>query len=182
MPGKNKWLICFGLWLLASSAYAVEQDSTEEQGLFKAAFIYNFAKFTRWPEHTWNGNSSLILCTAGKDELVGYLKRLGGKIIKGHSVSIQSLKKAQSAEHCHLLYIASSEKKHYADILKSVRDKPILSISELAGFGRSGGIIELYREAGRTRLIINLNVARKSGLEISSRLLMLAKIIDGEAQ
>jgi len=180
--GTTRLLICAGLWLLASTTHiAIAQNSAEEERLFKAAFIYNFAKFTRWPEHIWNGQDSLTLCTAGKDELASDLKRLSGKMIKGHLVSIQPLKTVQTPEHCNLLYIAKSEKKRYADILKSVRNKPVLSISELPHFGRSGGIIELYREKGRTRLIINLGVARKSGLEISSRLLMLAKVIDKEA-
>ena len=58
-----------------------------------------------------------------------------------------------------------------------IADQPVLSISEVPGFVAAGGIIELYREKKRTRFQINLGVARKLNLEISSKLLRMAKVI-----
>lgn len=160
---------------------AVAQDSAEEERLLKAVFIYNFAKFTRWPESVVGGEGgSLTLCTAGKDELAGEVARLSGKMIKGHSVTVKSLKDVPSPEMCQVLYIASSESRHYRDIVASVSNKSVLTVSELPGFARSGGIIELYRERDRIRFKINLSVAREAGLAISSRLLSLAEVVGQE--
>ena len=155
------------------------QKLTDDERLFKAAFIYNFAKFTSWPDDTWtNDDAPLILCTAGQDELIEDLKRLGGKIVKGRSVSIRPVKKQAAPGSCHVLYIAQSEKKRYAKILESVRKKPVLTVSELPRFGSSGGIVELYREKNKTRFIINIDSSREAGLTLSSRLLRLAVVVD----
>ena len=172
--------VCFCLLnSFVQMAYAQPGEGEDEERLFKAAFIYNFAKFTRWPENTWtNTDSPMLLCTTGKDELVDDLKRLGGKIVQGRPVTIQPLLNTESPENCNLLYIAQSENNRYKSLLKSLNGKPVLTISELPQFARKGGMIKLYREEGRTHFTINLDAAKKSGLEFSSRLLSLA-IVEG---
>jgi len=153
---------------------------SEEERLFKAAFTYNFAKFTIWPKNTPGQDGPLILCTIGKSKLVTDLNRLGGKYIKGRSVTIEEVYASQSKSHCHILYIAKSEKINVTNILKSINNKPILTVSGLSDFVKTGGIIQFYRKNGKTQLIINLDIARESGLEISSRLLILAEVINTE--
>ena len=175
----SKLLLCVCLLLVSSMQGTIAQNNTKHEPLLKAAFIYNFAKFTRWPENVWQEQTtSLNLCTAGKDTLISELERLAGKTIKQHPVTIQPLEKVQHLKNCHLLYIATSEKKRYKDILKSTQGEPILTVSELPHFVDSGGIIELYRKKSQTHFIINLGAAREAGLVISSRLLNLAKVIN----
>lgn len=155
--------------------------NAQDDVLVKAAFIYNFTKFTRWPENTWvRQNAPLNLCVIGKDALSAALEPLNTKIIKGHPVTIHHLKSIQAENDCHLLYIATSEKNNYKDVLKSVQNQPVLTISEISGFVRSKGIIELYRGKNQTHFIINLAVAEDAGLELSSRLLDLAVVITRE--
>lgn len=177
-------IICTGLWVNSAALHAgIAHYQTEDERLFKAAFIYNFAKFTSWPESVSKQNSNLVLCISGKNELTKKLQQLDGKAVKGQQVSIQQLQNIKSVAHCHMLYIATTEKNHYKKILAAVQGKPILTISDLTGFVQSGGIIQFYREKGKTRLIINLDIALATGLEISSRLLILAKVISkGEPQ
>ena len=61
-----------------------------------------------------------------------------------------------------------------------MKGEPILTISELPNFVRSKGIIELYRGKNQTHFIVELEVARKAGLVLSSRLLSLAVVITRE--
>ena len=163
---------------IATAAVSVTNSLPDDERLFKAAFIYNFAKLTSWPENTWkNAEAPLILCTAGHDQLAGDLKQLAGKVIKGRPVSINSLESGQDPASCHVLYIATSATKNYKKILKSVTRHPVLSISEIPGFVEAGGLIELYRENQRTRFLIDLGKARQLNLDISSRLLRLATVV-----
>ncbi len=106
--------------------------------------------------------------------------RLAGKTIKNRLLAILPLDDIHNHSHCHLLYIAISEKQHYQTILSTLGDEPILTVSEITDFGRTGGIIELYREQGRTRFLINTSVADEKGLTFSSRLLILAVVINDE--
>ncbi|MCW8933575.1 MAG: YfiR family protein [Gammaproteobacteria bacterium] len=176
---KYSLLLFLTCILFSSNAFTAEIDSEEER-LFKAAFTYNFAKFTIWPENTPGNNGPLILCTIGKSKLINDLNRLEGKNIKGRAVAIEKVSSDKSKDHCHILYIAKSEKNRVANILKSINRKPILTVSEISNFIEKGGVIQFYRKDGKTNLIINLNTARKSGLEISSRLLILAEVVNNE--
>ena len=165
--------------LLSSNILSADIESEEER-LFKAAFTYNFAKFTIWPENAPGQDGALTLCTIGQSKLVTDLNRLGGKLIKGRAVVIREVNSNQTKDHCHILYIAKSEKNKIVEILNSINNKPVLTVSDLSDFVKSGGIIQFYRKNGKTKLIINLDIARKSGLEISSRLLILAEVINTE--
>lgn len=177
---KKLSLLLFLTCLVFSSNILTAEIEYEDERLFKAAFTYNFAKFTIWPENTPGQDGPLILCTIGKSKLVTDLNRLGGKFIKGRAVAIKEVTGNQTKDHCHILYIAKSEKREVAEILNSINNKPVLTVSDLSNFVKTGGIIQFYRKNGKTNLIINLDTARKSGLEISSRLLILAEVINTE--
>lgn len=170
------------IFFYAGTAFAdVARHQSDEERLFKAALIYNFAKFTTWPDSSAEQALPFKLCTHGKNQLIEDIKKLEGKIIKGRKVSIIPTNKKHIFEHCHILYIADTEEKHLKKILNKTYGKPILTVSGLPGFTDKQGIIQFYRENGRTRLIINLDAARHAKLEISSRLLILAKVIDTQA-
>jgi len=165
---------------ISAYSYNLHAADLEEERLFKAAFTYNFAKFTIWPENTEGQDGPLILCTIGKSKLVNDLNRLGGKLIKGRTVAIKAVNNINSKENCHILYIAKSKKNKVRNILDIIKNKPVLTVSDLPNFVTSGGIIQFYRKNRKTHMIINLDTARKSGLEISSRLLILADVINTE--
>ncbi|MCX5637000.1 MAG: YfiR family protein, partial [Planctomycetota bacterium] len=52
---------------------------------------------------------------------------------------------------------------------------PVLTISEMEGFIEKGGMINFITEESKVRFEINDSAAKKSGLQISSKLLSLAK-------
>ncbi len=150
--------------------------ANQDQRLFKAAFIYNFAKFTRWPKNLEDDDKDkIVLCTLGEDQLVIDLTRLQGKIINNKILIVKTI---EAPNECGMLYIAASKKRNYVSTLNHIRGKPILTISEIKNFAQSGGIIELNLEKGQTRITINLNAAHENNLELSSRLLILANIIN----
>ncbi len=157
-------------------------EADAEDGLvLKAAFIYNFAKFTHWPEKLpGEQGAPLSLCIAGEDDLADTLGRLKGRLVKGRQLHTQTFKGTQIPGNCHVLYVAASEQKRYRGLVKAVRGQAILTVSELPGFARTGGIVELTRAHGRIRFIINLGLAREAGLEISPRLLALAELVNQE--
>ncbi len=151
------------------------ENGTEELRLLKAAFVFNFAKFTRWPEQAWGNTADpLKLCITGDDHLIDALKQLRGKTIQKRKVSILPLEDAQASGMCHMLYVARSEWERVPSLVDSMRDKPVLTISEIPNFARSGGIIELTERQDRIRFIINQDGAQRTGLKLSSRLLSLA--------
>ncbi|MDD4882548.1 MAG: YfiR family protein [Gallionellaceae bacterium] len=176
MKSLTGLLLCTCLWLFAGGgAVAMAQDSAEDELLLKAAFIYNFAKFTLWPEDAMGeAGTPFSLCIAGEDDLADALARLSGNQVKGRPLSILAVREARLPGRCQMLYVAASQQRGYPDLLRSLHGRPILTVSELPRFASSGGVIELYREHERVRFIINLGIARGAGLEISPSLLRLA--------
>lgn len=175
--GFTAWCcLCLALFSLPT---AVVGERISEDPLLKAVFIYNFAKFTHWPQESWDApNAALNLCTAGSDALVSNLSRLNKKTIAGHPVSISTFDPGVEDSDCHILYIATSEHKHFTRFIQQTHDVPVMTISEIPGFAGSGGIIQLYREQQQIRFKINLGVARDRGLTLNARLLDLAELVD----
>ena len=170
----------FSLTAMTTSA---AQDSELEAGLLKTVFIYNFAKFTRWPDNqSKTMQNALSLCYIGDDNLTYNLQKLAGRVLRGKPIKAVKVIDELKLSNCHVLYLAKSTQNRIPSILQSIKAKPILTISEIERFSQNGGMIELTQDRDKLRFIINLNATRPSGLKLSARLLDLAIIIDDEAQ
>jgi hypothetical protein len=140
----------------------------------KAAFLLNFAKFTEWP--ALRTGDPIVFCIVGDDGIAAaLLQTLRGQNISGHALEVQRGPESAAWRSCHLLFIAAAERRRSAVGLGAIKSLPVLTVSDGKGFAQEGGIIELYVEGGRMRFAINVDAAQ--GLQISSRLLGLAKII-----
>jgi hypothetical protein len=182
-PLIHRWTLCFRVCLLLGiSQVAMAHSSATEEHLFKAAYIYNFAKLSSWPEGTWQTQDvTFNLCTLGNDDVIVALHKLSGKKIQGHEVAILSYADKPADKRCNLLYIAKAATIQPRKFIARQAHKALLTVSEIPDFLSMGGIIELYRENNRTRFKINTGNARQQGLEISSRLLNLAEVVDDRA-
>jgi hypothetical protein len=167
------------LLLLAMTAVQVQAAGQAQERQIKAAYIYNFAKFTSWPTAAFADQGTLNLCIAGQDRLSGDIRQLQGKHAKGKRINVQQLSGSTVPDSCQMLYVASSKRGNFQGLMNDIKGKPVLTISEISRFSRSGGVIELYVYRGKVRFMINQTVARRSGLSISSRLLKLAKVVGG---
>jgi len=83
----------------------------------------------------------------------------------------------KNLEPCHLLFISSSEKTNYAEIMKKVKNSSVLTVGETDGLIDQGGIITFYELKKKVRFKINTDAAKTASLKFSSRLLKLAVIV-----
>ncbi|SFM78173.1 YfiR family protein [Thermodesulforhabdus norvegica] len=150
-------------------------DSGISEERLKAAFVYNFLKFTEWPSRS-DEEDTLLLCTSAPPAMTESLKDLEGRKIGKRTVKVLELEKAGNDRICHALFIDdSSNNAMVPSLLHKFRNDPVLTIGDRPDFCRMGGIIQLFREGNKLRFNINLRQARKSGIKISSRLLKLAR-------
>lgn len=165
--------------LLAPSGLAAAPGSPERQDpALKAAFIFNFVKFTEWP--ALQPGAPIVACVSGDDAIAAALAdTVRGQAVGGRSLVVQRIQDTAAGPTCQVLFIADTDKRRWADFLLGLRTQPVLSVSDGAGFAQSGGIIELYVDAGRMRFAINVTAAEQAGLRLSSRLLGLARIVRG---
>jgi len=155
--------------------FAAVSDAAEAEYRVKAAMLYNFAKFVDWPDSSSAGDTQMTFCIAGKSKLNAPLLDIKGKQIKGRPVVVRELERPGDMAECQVLFIPASEKARASSYLQQSANYSILTVSDLEKFAESGGMIGFIEEDNKIRFEINLEVAKKQKLKISSHLLNLGK-------
>ncbi len=167
-------------------AYAQTGDAPDSsEYLIKAGFIYNFAKFVEWPSAAFaQPDSPIVIGVLGTDPFGSVLDRLvqdkkigqRGFVVRRYKWG-KDLKDLKDLRDCKILFVSASEKAHADEIIQLVKWLPILTVGETPGFAERGGVIRFTVEDNRVRFEVNVDAAHQADLNISSRLLTLAKII-----
>lgn len=141
----------------------------------KAAYLYNFAKFIKWPANTFrNKTIPLTIGVLGKNAFSDKLKPLNSRIVRNRPIRIKYFKTLSEVENCQLLYIDISEPEELDAILNNLILRPIITIGDNKNFASSGGVIQFVNIRERLRFIINLDVAKKNNIQMDAQLLSLA--------
>jgi len=166
--------VAIGFCAFASSVSA----QTATAPALKAAFLYNFAKFSEWPPDALAPGQRLTLCVIGDAGVADALSQtIKGHAIEGHELTVTIRTADESAAGCHLLYVSASQTKRSAGLLLGAIDTSVFTVSDADGFAESGGIAQLMVENDRIRFAINIASVQRGRLNISSKLLSLAKIV-----
>ena len=170
-------LLCIGVALPARAQGSDSPASSEY--LIKAGFIYNFAKLTEWPAPSFpQPNSPIVIGILGTDPFQGMLDQvLRGKQVNGREFVVKHLKWEDDVRSCNILFVSSSENAHLDQLFRLIKGLPILTIGDTPGFAERGGIINFVLEDDKVRFHIDVDAAKQADINISSRLLALAKIV-----
>ena len=180
--GSLRRLRLFFCVAFLSLAPSVLHAQTKEYQV-KAAFLFNFAQFVAWPETSFtNADQPFQIGVLGDNPFGKDLaETVRGEKIHGRPIVIQESRRAESLANCQIVFIGGAEAGHFDEIFSKLGSKPVLTVSEVPGFARRGGVINFYREGSKVRFEINPDAAEKNDLKIGSELLTLGKIIHLEA-
>ncbi len=168
-----RWICAslLGLGLAVSSGTARATEASDLETRVKAAFLFNFARFTEWPAAT-EGAKDFMICVAGNDSTLTVIRdTLQNKEVRGKRPTVRALRTGQDGSGCQMVYFAADEP------YSGFGELPVLSVGEGLEFPRQGGIVGFHLVDGRLRFAINPGQAKTAGLKISSRLLELADIV-----
>ena len=156
------------------NVFAQQKPALEYQ--VKAAYLFNFTKFVYWPETAFSDPTApFVIGVVGKDPFGSYLDDVvKDEKVGAHPIVIERYGDAKEINSCHILYISRNnvDEKNVVDTYRS--KKNMLSVSD--EFSNWGGIINFYTEDNKVKLKIVLKAVRNAGLEISSKLLKIAKL------
>ena len=160
----------------------------------KAAYIYNFTKFVDWPkEKVADSNDVITIGIIGKDPFGDAFDPIEGRKVKNRRVAVKRFKgfkeltgsagkdtgrlerEIAALRKCHVLFVCPSEKKQRKQILELVEGRGVLTVGDVEGFLKAGGVINFAISERNIRFEINATVARQAKLKIRSQLLRLAK-------
>lgn len=148
----------------------------------KAAYIYNFAKFMTWPEDKFEDpGTPFRFCILGESPFGDATKTIEGKKVGKRKFIISHHKDVSQVKSCQILYICSSEKKKVRAILKKLEGAPCLTVSDIEGFARNGGMVNFIYEKKKIYFEINVENISASNLKVSSRLLRIARVVKKNA-
>ena len=157
---------------IATRSEAQQSRPTESQ--VKAAYLFNFGKFVRWPVMA-NSVDSLRICVLGKNSFGNVLEAtVKGEAISGKPVTARDIPSMHEADGCHILFVSMSEESHLGAILASAKRLPVLTVSDIPHFAERGGMIGLVNQEDRIRFEVNVTPIEDSGLTVSSELLKVA--------
>jgi hypothetical protein len=150
--------------------------------LLKAAYLVNFARFVGWPASTQP--DVIRVCFSGasgvRDALLADLDKTR---IGTRRLTVRVLESGASAHGCDVLYAdaANIARTHVPTPGAASAPSGMLSIGEQADFVRHGGIIGIFIVDNHLRFCINVENARRAGLQVSAALLQLASSIERDA-
>jgi hypothetical protein len=172
------FLIACGLFFNAAPEILSQNDERMEYPV-KLAFLYNFTKFIEWPPDSYrDAGTPLRICVAGKDPFSDDLEReLQTRTVGGRRLEIKSLKSSDTLQGCHLVFVPAMEVKLAAGIVARLNGSSALTVGESAGFTGLGGMINFTVEDNNVHFEVNVDAAERARLQISSKLLILARII-----
>lgn len=182
---KGRTPIALGLLLLLGAggagspprAGAPDQPFPENQ--VKAAFLYHFTKYIEWPPQVFaSAHSGIVLGHLASDPFRGAVEEvIEGRLVDGRALVWKKFDQPPRGGECHVLYIGSDDESRMKQALAKLRAEPILTVGDSEAFGRAGGIVWFRVSGNRVRFAINLDAARRAGLQISSRLLGVATVV-----
>lgn len=153
-------------------------DEPSREYLIKAAILYNFAKFTRWPAEAFDSaDAPLQLCVIGVDPFREALATIDGKRVGSRSLRTRLIADTAMIGACHVLFVSVSESERLAEVLAAASDAAVLTVADIPDFARAGGIITLNIVEDRTRFDVNRLAADRAGLALSAKLLRLADTV-----
>ena len=156
------------------------QDTLLREYDVKAAFLYNFITFTEWPDSAFAApDSPFVIGVLGLDPFGSSLDRLvAGEQVGKHPIVVKRFRRIDDARGSNLLFIAASEGSRVGPLLRRLQGTKILTVGEVTGFAEQGGAIG-FVTAGNVHLEVNAQAVKSAGLNLSSKIMRLARVVEG---
>lgn len=165
---------------LMPSATADEQVQAGEYRI-KAAFLYNFGKFIKWPRAAFDDKRSPFVVGVIDQVVCDTVDSvIGKKSIHDRPIKVVCFA-PDAVGFCHILFVPRSFAADIPAILEKTTGQRILTASEVPGFATAGGVVNFVLDGDRVQFEINLDRAKLQRLKPSSKLLNLAILVEDDS-
>lgn len=178
--------MCLLLGHMLPRATAQSADSASVQ----AAYVINFMRYTQWPARESAGPAYEI-AVLGSGMSVAALRSLAARAgaLRGRPIVVRVLplnavapaeeeaRRALRRElgQPHAVYVAPGHGEWNRAVIEVARGRPILTIGVGAGFVEQGGMLGLVQDRDRVAFRANDQAVRAAPVEVSARVMMLAR-------
>jgi len=168
------WSYSIQLWALT-----LLQESAKEYQI-KAVYLYNFSSFVSWNKEAFaNDQAPFLYCILGDNPFGTQLDlTVHEENVEGRPIQTKYLTQVEQITGCQVVFVAPSEETKLQAILAYLRQRPILTVSDIPNFVEQGGMIKFYTNQRRqVRVAIDPEMLQKAGLGVSGNLLRVSEVI-----
>jgi hypothetical protein len=182
MVKEQLWWLAWVLFVGILAGPTLPQQAPLGEGRayrIKAAFLYHFSQFSTWPEAAFSGpQAPLRLCILGENPFGEALEQLRGKTVQNRPLEIVHLPAGSTAFSCHIVFMGHMPETVLKATLSQLQGRPVLTVGEQEAFLKQGGMIRLFEYKNRLQFEINVAALRRSGLQLSSRVIRLGHLYE----
>lgn len=173
------WLLAMLIALVPAAGLGAE---TTTEYRIKAAFLFNFAQFVRWPEASFaSQDAPFVICVLGEDPFGSFLDEMvQDERVEGRPVVVARFSSVEETTGCQILYVSSAADTRWRTIAEQLAGHSVLTVADGDASTHRESIIRFTTEAGKIRLAVAIDEARAANLSISSKLLRTARVIERE--
>ncbi len=175
---KLKKLTYYLMFIICTQVLTVSQVKAQKfsDNEIKTAFIFNFIKFTKWQQAP---NPIKVGIVGSGDLAQTILAKLNGQAIGNVPVDVLVITDSSQITQYDVIIFLNRANNISQQIISSLTfGKPILTIGTTEEFVKQGGIISIVQnQNGKKKFVVNISNLKKSKINLSSKLLALAKII-----
>lgn len=156
---------------------ACERAWALDASALKAAVVFNLLGFVQWPgESELPPMTPLRLCAERGGPMWPHLLALNDRVVRQFRLVLRELPGADNSSACDVLLVEreGGARRLPARIGSS---PPVLLIGDTEGGAEPGVVIALHMRGDRVAFDIDLAAARRNGLQVSSKLLRLARSV-----
>lgn len=170
----RSWFVGIAM-AVCTSAFAQTPTSVAEANI-KAVFLFNFAKYVTWPVAGMSERSpaGIRICVTTDDSFFTLLKAaVEGEDVDGKPLEPVALDGLDEARTCQILFVGDANSPDGKAWLNAVRGRQVLTVGE--GPLNDETVIAFIKDDNRIRFDINRAAAGRHTLNVSSKLLRLAR-------
>ena len=170
MNGMRRYfLLCFVVFIYVSA--------TAQKAKYQGDIVIKLSKYITWPESI--EDYKFVIGVVGSVDDYKCFQQLafsnGG--LNNRLIEVRYYECTDTIDECQLLYVSQECKIEIEKIVKKTKNDPILIVSDKAGYGKQGSIINFVDSEGKLKFELNQKQANKRGLQVSDKLKNLAIII-----
>lgn len=170
------WALLTGAALCHATGWA-QTGPVSEQAL-KSALFFKLPQFVYRADDA--RDRPLVVCLLGGASFASPFEKLAQASIDGRPVLFARLTSVSDALRCDFVFISQTEAGPIDPLVKRLAAIPVVSVSDVPGFAKAGGMVKLAlgTEGSPVSILINRKAARVHNIEFNAQLLRLAKVVE----
>ena len=160
---------------------APPQERKATEPAIKAAYLLHFASYVEWSRTRLPQSDSAIRIGVMENEPLALelTEAARGRSVTGHPIEVVQVGAEDALPDLHVLFIGRAVDRRLSEVLASERGKGTLLVTETDEALGQGSVVNFVLADDRVRFDISLDSAREAGLRLSSRLLAVARVVEG---